>query len=67
MALLTPNCRPRCPTPAAPAQALTLVYVVSYSLVLLRRYRTGRVTDEMLRVPMLPFVAIGLLECLAQA
>lgn len=62
---LTPGRSPACRNMSA--QALTLVYVLAYGLVLLRRYRTGSVTDEMLRIPMLPFIAIGLLECMAQA
>lgn len=40
--------------------------MTAYGLVLWRRRRSGTVTEEMLRVPMGPFVFIGLLECLAQ-
>lgn len=38
-----------------------------YFSVLYTRYRMGIVTDEMLSLPKLPFVAIGVLEALSLA
>lgn len=49
-------------------QALSLFYVVGYSLFLLQRIASGQVPLSDVRdTPQLPFVIIGLLECIAQA
>ncbi|MCD9559097.1 hypothetical protein HAX54_016829 [Datura stramonium] len=49
------------------AQLSTFGYVLIYFSILYVRYRTGKVTDEMLSLPKIPFVAVGLLEALAAA
>ncbi|XP_061988682.1 protein CLT2, chloroplastic-like [Rosa rugosa] len=49
------------------AQFITFGYVVIYFSILYIRYRSGIVTDEMLRLPKLRFVAIGALEALGVA
>ncbi|RDY00642.1 Protein CLT2, chloroplastic [Mucuna pruriens] len=46
------------------AQFITFGYVVIYFSTLYFRYRARIVTDEMLEIPKLPFVAIGFLEAL---
>ncbi|PHT67129.1 hypothetical protein T459_31554 [Capsicum annuum] len=49
------------------AQLATFGYVLVYFSILYVRYHTGNVTDEMLSLPKIPFVAVGLLEALAAA
>ncbi|KAM5575288.1 protein CLT2, chloroplastic [Rosa sericea] len=49
------------------AQFMTFGYVVIYFSILYIRYRSGIVTDEMLRLPKSRFVAIGALEALGVA
>ncbi|XP_040366672.1 protein CLT2, chloroplastic isoform X2 [Rosa chinensis] len=49
------------------AQFITFGYVVIYFSILYIRYRSGIVTDEMLRLPKSRFVAIGALEALGVA
>ncbi|KAK9930179.1 hypothetical protein M0R45_027228 [Rubus argutus] len=49
------------------AQFTTFGYVVIYFSILYLRYRSGIVTDEMLRLPKSRFVAIGALEALGVA
>ncbi|XWS71246.1 hypothetical protein CRYUN_Cryun03dG0122000 [Craigia yunnanensis] len=49
------------------AQLATFGYVLVYFSVLYLRYRAGIVTDEMLSMPKVPFLAVGLLEALAAA
>ncbi|KAL6176766.1 hypothetical protein ACLB2K_053399 [Fragaria x ananassa] len=49
------------------AQFTTFGYVVIYFSILYIRYRSGIVTDEMLRLPKSRFVAIGALEALGVA
>ncbi|KAL6184546.1 hypothetical protein ACLB2K_045947 [Fragaria x ananassa] len=49
------------------AQFTTFGYVVIYFSILYVRYRSGIVTDEMLRLPKSRFVAIGALEALGVA
>lgn len=49
------------------AQIATFGYVVVYSSVLYLRYRAGIVTDEMLALPKLRFLAVGALEALGVA
>ncbi|KAL3634037.1 Protein clt2, chloroplastic [Castilleja foliolosa] len=46
------------------AQLTTFGYVAIYFSALFMRYRAGIATDEMLAIPKLPFIAIGLLEAL---
>lgn len=49
------------------AQLATFGYVLIYFSILYVRYHTGKVTDEMLSLPKMPYVAVGLLEALAAA
>ncbi|XP_049406012.1 protein CLT1, chloroplastic-like [Solanum stenotomum] len=49
------------------AQLATFGYVLVYFSILYVRYHTGKVTDEMLSLPKIPYVAVGLLEALAAA
>ncbi|PRQ21056.1 putative chloroquine-resistance transporter [Rosa chinensis] len=49
------------------AQFTTFGYVIIYFSILYIRYRSGRVTDEMLALPKAPFVAIGALDALGVA
>ncbi|KAK6130535.1 hypothetical protein DH2020_035716 [Rehmannia glutinosa] len=46
------------------AQLTTFGYVAIYFSALYMRYRAGTVTNEMLSIPKLPFIIIGLLEAL---
>ncbi|GMJ15517.1 CRT (chloroquine-resistance transporter)-like transporter 3 [Hibiscus trionum] len=47
------------------AQLATFGYVVVYFSVMYLRYHAGIVTDEMLSMPKVPFLGVGLLEALA--
>ncbi|CAN4094903.1 unnamed protein product [Withania somnifera] len=49
------------------AQLATFGYVLVYFSIIFARYHTGKITDEMLSLPKIPYVAIGLLEALAAA
>ncbi|KAF3452292.1 hypothetical protein FNV43_RR02725 [Rhamnella rubrinervis] len=49
------------------AQLATFGYVIVYFSILYARYHAGIVTDEMLSMPKVPFLAVGLLEALAAA
>ncbi|KFK26200.1 hypothetical protein AALP_AA8G215600 [Arabis alpina] len=49
------------------AQLSTFGYVVVYYSILYFRYRAGIVTKEMLSVPKIPFLIVGVLESLALA
>ncbi|KAL2936386.1 Protein CLT3 chloroplastic [Bienertia sinuspersici] len=49
------------------AQFATFGYVIVYFCILYLRHRAGFVTKEMLSLPQLPFLAVGLLEALAAA
>ncbi|CAN8300638.1 unnamed protein product [Cochlearia groenlandica] len=49
------------------AQLSTFGYVVVYYSILYFRYRAGIVTKEMLSVPKIPFLVVGILESLALA
>ncbi|WMV56576.1 hypothetical protein MTR67_049961 [Solanum verrucosum] len=49
------------------AQLATFGYVLVYFSILYVRYHTGKVNDEMLSLPKIPYVAVGLLEALAAA
>ncbi|XP_059285431.1 protein CLT1, chloroplastic-like isoform X2 [Lycium ferocissimum] len=49
------------------AQLATFGYVLVYFSILYLRYHAGKVTNEMLSLPKIPFVAVGLLEALAAA
>ncbi|XP_048226762.1 protein CLT2, chloroplastic isoform X2 [Ricinus communis] len=49
------------------AQFITFGYVVIYFSILYVRYRAGIVTNEMISIPKLRFVAIGILEALGVA
>lgn len=49
------------------AQLATFGYVVVYFSILYCRYQAGIVTDEMLSLPKIPFLAVGLLEALGAA
>ncbi|XP_062026077.1 protein CLT2, chloroplastic-like [Rosa rugosa] len=49
------------------AQFTTFGYVIIYFSILYLRYRSGRVTDEMIALPKAPFVAIGALDALGVA
>ncbi|KMT14610.1 hypothetical protein BVRB_4g073790 [Beta vulgaris subsp. vulgaris] len=49
------------------AQLATFGYVVVYFSILYMRHRAGIVTKEMLSLPQVPFLAVGLVEALAAA
>ncbi|XP_010519808.1 PREDICTED: protein CLT1, chloroplastic [Tarenaya hassleriana] len=49
------------------AQFSTFGYVAVYFAILYLRHRSGTVTDEMLSVPKMPFLVVGVLEALAAA
>ncbi|KAI0519946.1 hypothetical protein KFK09_007409 [Dendrobium nobile] len=49
------------------AQLATFGYVVVYFSILYGRYHAGIVTDEMLSLPKIPFMVVGLLEALGAA
>ncbi|XP_052201810.1 protein CLT2, chloroplastic isoform X2 [Diospyros lotus] len=49
------------------AQLSTFGYVAIYFFILCMRYRAGIVTDEMMTIPKLPFLIIGILEALGVA
>ncbi|KAL9234818.1 hypothetical protein vseg_009643 [Gypsophila vaccaria] len=49
------------------AQFATFGYVIVYFTILYLRRRAGIVTNEMLSLPQLPYIAVGLLEALAAA
>ncbi|KAM7497053.1 hypothetical protein LguiA_021467 [Lonicera macranthoides] len=49
------------------AQLATFGYVIVYFSILYFRYHAGLVNDEMLSLPKIPFLAVGLLEALAAA
>ncbi|KAK4791712.1 hypothetical protein SAY86_032125 [Trapa natans] len=49
------------------AQVATVGYIIVYFSILYIRYRAGIVTNEMLSMPKVPFIAVGLLEALAAA
>ncbi|CAH8319831.1 unnamed protein product [Eruca vesicaria subsp. sativa] len=49
------------------AQLSTFGYVAVYYSILYFRYRAGTVTDEMLSVPKMPFLILGVLQALAAA
>ncbi|CAI9090045.1 OLC1v1024729C1 [Oldenlandia corymbosa var. corymbosa] len=49
------------------AQFATFGYVLVYFSILYLRYRAGKVTNEMLALPKMPYLAVGLLEALGAA
>ncbi|XP_024377083.1 protein CLT2, chloroplastic isoform X1 [Physcomitrium patens] len=49
------------------AQFNTVIYVVTYSTILLMRYQSGIVTKEMLSIPKTRFILVGALEALGLA